>query len=618
VTKANREKAEEIRKELGATSPEDDSSLAFLETFAFYCMCTGCQEKQADYGNSVATKWREQLQTLYQQLADKDLDLGAKIHSIHESPSQTPSAGIASESTHGGRTHLSDVKEEFLGVHLRNDDDDRNPISLGVTSEYPESQSDRYKMLLQSLPYERAAALKQKLDPETGFEEIPRSSAGTLSTCVQRSLGPTAQKDGFIYIYRTEECPGYVKIGYSKEVDKRLKTWSHCCGTPTLQLAQIETVKAQRVESLIFAELSWRGLRRRKKCKGKMRDRKPSALCADCGVHVDSDEMLDRGEKENFHIEWFMMSPEDALHTVKYWVEWMKKHTPYTPKGDFDLKKAHLFSRNPEDLRLQPAALDFLSSSVGEYWASSLSLTDNTPATPASDIDPGNLPLTQSEPNLPQVRDVEDSSDSLATDDTPSKLLEHGRVTRTSRRMSSPGPQISPLRVANSSGRALRNHIHAQRTSHLTSTKTSPSGEVDLPIRQLTPAAAAPPHHDEEYHPPTTPLKTASEHEGNQYPPQSASISSEGIESAGGVKIKVEGDDYWEQWTCVKCKQTNSLANLIFTESNSTPICKACNYQAPTFGAGHMDNKVCNTSPLARREHSAHRTSGVSPRRNRS
>ncbi|OJI95879.1 hypothetical protein ASPVEDRAFT_35185 [Aspergillus versicolor CBS 583.65] len=127
-----------------------------------------------------------------------------------------------------------------------------------------------------------------------------------LQECLTRPLAPKdSTQTGFIYVFWYPGGFGHVKIGYTKDVEKRMKEWSKQCGRklekyfPSEQ-ADMEPVPHRlRVEQLVHAELA--------------RYRKEEPRCGECGKR---------------HIEWFEVDVNFAISVVQKWVKWMRER-PY-------------------------------------------------------------------------------------------------------------------------------------------------------------------------------------------------------------------------------------------------------------------------------------------------
>ncbi len=127
-------------------------------------------------------------------------------------------------------------------------------------------------------------------------KEFLRSSPFTaLSSVITKPLTSTDEKDGYIYIFLEVGTIGPIKVGWTKDLDERLKNWNRACqrqfeyhpGTKNGELPWIPHVS--RVERLIHTEL---------------KDYRKKRRCGACNCN---------------HIEWFDV---DAKHVVKVFEKW--------------------------------------------------------------------------------------------------------------------------------------------------------------------------------------------------------------------------------------------------------------------------------------------------------
>jgi predicted GIY-YIG superfamily endonuclease len=125
-----------------------------------------------------------------------------------------------------------------------------------------------------------------------------------------KPLQCSVPKEGYIYVYWDKVSFGYVKIGYTNDLERRLNEWNKNCDHkheyhPDVQrgeLPQIAHVK--RIERLIHIEL---------------RDHRKQRYCKKC--------------KRN-HIEWFQIGASSVMKVFSKWYEWIVQE-PYA----FDDKK---------------------------------------------------------------------------------------------------------------------------------------------------------------------------------------------------------------------------------------------------------------------------------------
>jgi hypothetical protein len=133
-------------------------------------------------------------------------------------------------------------------------------------------------------------------------------------------LGVIAQKEGFVYLFWDKEYFGMVKIGYTKDLTKRLNSWNKQCDREHVYHSstecQVEIPHAHRVEQLVHAEL--KEYRKRRLCEG-------------CGV---------------IHKEWFGAPQAHVVKVLRKWREWILEE-PYAQdkkSGEWVLKPEMLES----------------------------------------------------------------------------------------------------------------------------------------------------------------------------------------------------------------------------------------------------------------------------------
>lgn len=137
---------------------------------------------------------------------------------------------------------------------------------------------------------------------------------------LQKPLGASETKPGFIYMFWDKRYFGKVKIGRTNDIKRRLKEWNKQCGKTHSYLSQddrscIEMPHVGRVERLIHTEL--------KECREKRR-------CEGCG---------------KLHQEWFGEDEVHAVKVVRKWQEWMMQQ-PYVrdTMGQWELRPEMLES----------------------------------------------------------------------------------------------------------------------------------------------------------------------------------------------------------------------------------------------------------------------------------
>lgn len=114
-----------------------------------------------------------------------------------------------------------------------------------------------------------------------------------------RSTGP-----GCVYIFRRNDAPGLVKIGYTTElVAKRLRDWDRC-GEESIFVHSTDYMEHyHRAEALVHQELA---------------EKRRIESCPRCG---------------KMHKEWFQISKNRAIRMVDSWAEIVDKHKLYGVNG---------------------------------------------------------------------------------------------------------------------------------------------------------------------------------------------------------------------------------------------------------------------------------------------
>lgn len=135
------------------------------------------------------------------------------------------------------------------------------------------------------------------------------SVSQALREVITKPLKPTDEKPGFIYLFWDKEHFGKLKIGYTKDLKKRLKDWNQKCGRthayhPAIGRGELpEIPHVSRVERLIHAEL---------------KDCREERSCASCNM---------------IHQEWFDVEDALVLKVFQKWQNWIAQN-PYALDGE--------------------------------------------------------------------------------------------------------------------------------------------------------------------------------------------------------------------------------------------------------------------------------------------
>lgn len=176
------------------------------------------------------------------------------------------------------------------------------------------------------------ATLWQEAHDTTAFKIIARSNRlidYKSSYCLVRSeltkpLNLKDQKVGHVYLYEVEGNKGFVKIGYTgRSTETRHREWEFDCNRkpnilyPTNSGSAMVVVNARRIEALCHAELDHRRIR---------------IYCQGCLKQ---------------HIEWFEISPVEAIAVVQKWSKWMTTN----PYRSTHLRSEAKWTLNEEEMR---------------------------------------------------------------------------------------------------------------------------------------------------------------------------------------------------------------------------------------------------------------------------
>jgi hypothetical protein len=168
----------------------------------------------------------------------------------------------------------------------------------------PEVARDLDVLLLETYdttPFD-IVARSDRLDDYTSSYELVQSE-------ITRPLSQKDQKNGYIYLYEVEGNSGVVKLGYTGRTPEiRHEEWDFDCNRipkvlyPISSRSAIRVPNARRVESLCHAELEHRRIRIY--CKGCLKQ----------------------------HIEWFEISPAEAIEVITKWSKWMASGPYLAPR----------------------------------------------------------------------------------------------------------------------------------------------------------------------------------------------------------------------------------------------------------------------------------------------
>ncbi|KAI4906471.1 hypothetical protein J4E90_010545 [Alternaria incomplexa] len=186
-----------------------------------------------------------------------------------------------------------------------------------ATKPKPPTQPKRELKPMSKLPTVETNA---RFSPSSGFRTYePKKTRGlsVFSALHEKAASPLGTKEltpGYVYLFWDKAFFGMVKIGHTKDLAKRLKSWNAKCRHQhdyhSSMESQVVMPHVHRVEQLIHTEL--KGCRLRRQCEG-------------CG---------------KLHKEWFEANQAHVVKVMKKWREWILQE-PYVQdeeSGEWVLK----------------------------------------------------------------------------------------------------------------------------------------------------------------------------------------------------------------------------------------------------------------------------------------
>jgi hypothetical protein len=141
---------------------------------------------------------------------------------------------------------------------------------------------------------------------------------------VTKPLDGRDQEDGYVYLYVVEGNKGFVKVGYTgRSTEIRHKELGFDCNRDPKVLYPIPSNSAmvvphaRRIEALCHAELDHRRIRIY--CRGCLKQ----------------------------HIEWFEISPAEAIAVIQKWSKWMTTR----PYQSIQLRSVVKWTLKEEEMR---------------------------------------------------------------------------------------------------------------------------------------------------------------------------------------------------------------------------------------------------------------------------
>jgi hypothetical protein len=477
LSKKKRSLAESTKRRLSEAipnkDPADTSLTRLLNDFVEACLCERCpkylnRQYLDNLVDNLVKTWKNELQTIYDKLQGNPSSIGTVIQRLHGYHAQNSSPEARTDSVNQCSGQKGE-DQDCAAIHLRYSFDENDDF-ITLSAELPESTDPAklYEILFRSLSHEAAVELKAHLNPESGFKKYILKKPGSLNQLIPTTLATEDNNSGYIYMYRTESAPNFVKIGvtFLEKPTDRLKQWEACCGIRIIDSYTVWTPNARRVEKLIHTELY--SDRWQMRCKRQR-----------LGVHNSPQSATKARAKVEtlWHNELFETSRGIAVKAINYWTGWMKKHQAYNEKDrHLESEKRGWFKNfSLESLQRTPEAMAFFKDSSGTYWGGPLRETDTvTPSRRV--ITPSSSPLgklhqaidfTQSEPNLHRPRAISLSEEGSDVNQTPSKLLgpKSSKGINNARRVSAPPEILSQVSARKRSTTMSELKAAAERTT---------------------------------------------------------------------------------------------------------------------------------------------------------
>ena len=260
----DRPKAARLAQSLRDSDPSQ-LSIAALEELAGICYC-----KRWHRGDAV--KLRDTAQFWFEELRERHK---SSLHNESRSTSNPPLP------SHLPRPHRPVTRSMTVASHKSSS----------------HNQRDR-KDFDDGLP--QFSSYKPQIDTDAKVNTM-------IAQKVQQKLGLSDSEAGYIYIFTRPQSPGFVKIGFSRDPERRLRQWAAQCGyQPVLGYTSPRSSNARRIEQLVFAELSTS--RQRERCMNG----------SGCGRE---------------HREWFEIDVKTARESVEHWTKWIHAK-PYDANGE--------------------------------------------------------------------------------------------------------------------------------------------------------------------------------------------------------------------------------------------------------------------------------------------
>lgn len=172
-----------------------------------------------------------------------------------------------------------------------------------------ETSASRYNLRSTGSPYTTIPSDPSMSDSLPEFEPMEKPSRTLERMILQGPSKTRLDNISDLYAFTRHSSPGYLKIGYSNNVARRMSQWSRSCNYQPIVRHRIKDVHmGSFIETLIHYELLkfWR---RELRCKHNW----PNCVTK--------------------HEEWFHIDEATAFKVMDNWVKWFRVAKPYDASG---------------------------------------------------------------------------------------------------------------------------------------------------------------------------------------------------------------------------------------------------------------------------------------------
>ncbi|KAJ4125025.1 hypothetical protein NW768_009366 [Fusarium equiseti] len=273
------------------------TSESILDRLAHLIMC---QRNHQDQAPRRLLSWEKTLKSLETVVVKKEDEDDIPI-TDEEDTKEPPKAEIIA------------VRHE---VNLKNEETATKTTHRRISQSIPPTPTKNYIPSTTPTPDKNSTAkdshFKHKFEDFGDPWTITEINKHMEKVILRPLLDSEKRSDGYIYAYTFPETyrdpDPYIKIGYAKNVDQRMRDWKVKCGYQPKVIVQFTAEHYVKVEKLVHCQLR----NQRKREKG----------CPTC--HVS-------------HQEWFKVHSMTASSNIMMWTSWMRQ-MPYDDKGELQEK----------------------------------------------------------------------------------------------------------------------------------------------------------------------------------------------------------------------------------------------------------------------------------------